>query len=67
MRFIPTTDKDYFALTCTTRKTSSRTTRGAKFVATENGDVIKNRKVYFNRIETEDNVFTNGSIVYICR
>lgn len=68
MRFIPATDDQLFALSCTTRKSSSRTTTGAKYLANDRGLVTK-AKVQFvkDAVETEDNIFVNSRLVYVCK
>jgi len=68
MRFIPATDDQLFKLSCTTRKSSSRTTTGAKYIANDRGLVTK-AKVQFvkDAIDTEDNIFVNSRLVYVCK
>lgn len=65
MKFIPATDEQLFKLSCTTRKSSSRTTSGAKFLAQK--DYVKNTKIDFAPAEVEDNVFVTGRIVFVCK
>ena len=45
MVFIPATESDYMRLSCTTRKGSSRTTRGANFRADERGLIVRQGKI----------------------
>lgn len=68
MRFIPATDDQLFALSCTTRKSSTRTTSGAKYIANDRG-LVNKAKVQFVRdaIEVEDNIFVNSRLVYVCK
>lgn len=68
MRFIPAKESDLFKLSCTTRKSSSRTTTGAKYLANDRGLVTK-AKVQFvkDAIETEENIFVNSRLVYVCK
>ena len=65
MKFIPATDDQLFKLSCTTRKSSSRTTAGAKFNAQK--DVVKNEKISFLPVEQEENIFVNTRLVYVCK
>jgi hypothetical protein len=65
MKFIPATDAQLFKLSCTTRRSSSRTSSGAKFLAQK--DYVKNTKINFALAEVEDNVFINGRIVFVCK
>ena len=44
MKFIPATDDQLFKLSCTTRRSSSRTTSGARFIANDRGLVAKAKK-----------------------
>jgi len=69
MIFIPATESDYMRLSCTTRKGSSRTTRGANFRADERGLIVRQGKIAeaISRVVEEDNYFTNGSIVYVSK
>lgn len=68
MRFIAAKESDLFKLSCTTRKSSSRTTSGAKYIANDRGLVSKATKAFVeDAIETEENIFVNSRLVYVCK
>jgi len=67
MKFIPATDDQLFKLSCTTRRSSSRTTSGARFIANDRGLVAKAKKAIVDSLEKDDNIFVNSRLVYVCK
>lgn len=66
MIFIPAKDSDLFKLSCATRKTFSRTTKGARFVANER-ELIKNEIFSAQEKVKVGGEFINSRLVYVCK
>lgn len=66
MVFIPVKESDYLKLSCTTRKSGSRSSRGAAHFAIERGLSVAKKKVaeILPRITEE---YSNTRLVYVCK
>lgn len=68
MLFIPAKESDLFKLSYTTRKSGSRTTRGASFVSREKGLTTRERLAEIAReVEELGAEFCNTRLVYVCK
>jgi len=68
MRFIPAKESDLFKLSYTSRKSSSRTTSGAKFISHEKGLTKRERLAEIVReVQELGAEFSNTRLVYVCK
>ena len=66
MVFIPASEKDYFKLSCTSRKSGSRTSSGAKFLARERSLIEATKRFTLDTLEKVTPEFSNTRLVYVC-